>query len=62
MTKQPDKPEAGQQLIEHVIIGHLVDRLDHIHFYLLPCIPTDITESDHDSFGPADPNPLCEKI
>ena len=29
-------------------IGRLVDRLKHIHFYLRPCIPTDITESDYD--------------
>jgi trimethylamine--corrinoid protein Co-methyltransferase len=29
-------------------IGRLVDRLNHIHFYLRPCIPTDITESDYD--------------
>lgn len=29
-------------------IGRLVDRLNHIHFYLRPCIPTDISESDYD--------------
>ncbi|MFZ7126197.1 MAG: trimethylamine methyltransferase family protein [Desulfobacterales bacterium] len=29
-------------------IGRLVDRLDHIHFYLRPCIPTDIPESAYD--------------
>jgi trimethylamine---corrinoid protein Co-methyltransferase len=29
-------------------IGRLVDRLNHIHFYLRPCIPTDIQESDYD--------------
>ncbi len=29
-------------------IGRIVDRLNHIHFYLRPCIPTDIAESDYD--------------
>ncbi len=29
-------------------IGRLVDRLDHIHFFLRPCIPTDIPEADYD--------------
>ena len=29
-------------------LGRLVDRLDHIHFFLRPCIPTDIPESDYD--------------
>ncbi len=29
-------------------IGRLVDRLDHIHFYLRPCIPTDIPEAAYD--------------
>ena len=29
-------------------IGRLVDRLNHIHFYLRPCVPTDISESDYD--------------
>ncbi|MDJ0781617.1 MAG: trimethylamine methyltransferase family protein [Desulfosarcinaceae bacterium] len=29
-------------------LGRLVDRLDHIHFYLRPCIPTDIPESAYD--------------
>lgn len=29
-------------------IGRLVDRLNHIHFYLRPCVPTDIPESDYD--------------
>lgn len=29
-------------------LGRLVDRLDHIHFFLRPCIPTDIAEADYD--------------
>jgi trimethylamine--corrinoid protein Co-methyltransferase len=29
-------------------LGRLVDRLDHIHFFLRPCIPTDIAKSDYD--------------
>ena len=29
-------------------LGRLVDRLDHIHFFLRPCIPTDIPEADYD--------------
>lgn len=29
-------------------IGRLVDSLDNIHFYLRPCIPTDISESQYD--------------
>ncbi len=29
-------------------LGRLVDRLDHIHFLLRPCIPTDIPEADYD--------------
>lgn len=29
-------------------IGRLVDRLPHIHFYLRPCIPTDIPEDAYD--------------
>lgn len=29
-------------------IGRLVDRLEHIHFYLRPCIPTDIPEAAYD--------------
>ena len=29
-------------------IGRLVDRLNNIHFYVRPCIPTDISESDYD--------------
>jgi len=29
-------------------LGRLVDRLDNIHFFLRPCIPTDIPESAYD--------------
>jgi trimethylamine--corrinoid protein Co-methyltransferase len=29
-------------------IGRVVDGLDHIHFFLRPCIPTDIPESEYD--------------
>jgi trimethylamine---corrinoid protein Co-methyltransferase len=29
-------------------IGRLVDRLAHVHFYLRPCIPTDIPQSAYD--------------
>ena len=29
-------------------LGRLVDQLDHIHFFLRPCIPTDIPEADYD--------------
>lgn len=29
-------------------LGRLVDRLDHVHFYLRPCIPTDIPKEDYD--------------
>ena len=29
-------------------IGRLVDRLEHVHFFLRPCIPTDIPESAYD--------------
>ena len=29
-------------------LGRLVDRLDHIHFFLRPCIPTDIPETAYD--------------
>ena len=29
-------------------IGRLVDRMDNIHFYLRPCIPTDIAQSAYD--------------
>ncbi|MEN6483728.1 MAG: trimethylamine methyltransferase family protein [Syntrophobacteraceae bacterium] len=30
-------------------LARLVDRLDHVHFYLRPCIPTDISESAYDA-------------
>jgi trimethylamine--corrinoid protein Co-methyltransferase len=29
-------------------LGRLVDRLENIHFFLRPCIPTDIPESAYD--------------
>jgi trimethylamine--corrinoid protein Co-methyltransferase len=29
-------------------LGRLVDALDNIHFFLRPCIPTDISETDYD--------------
>ncbi len=29
-------------------IGRLVDKLNHIHFFVRPCIPTDIPESEYD--------------
>jgi trimethylamine---corrinoid protein Co-methyltransferase len=29
-------------------LGRLVDRLDHVHFYLRPCIPTDIPQAAYD--------------
>jgi trimethylamine--corrinoid protein Co-methyltransferase len=29
-------------------IGRLVDHLEHIHFFLRPCIPTDIPKADYD--------------
>jgi trimethylamine--corrinoid protein Co-methyltransferase len=29
-------------------LGRLVDHLDHIHFFLRPCIPTDIPEAEYD--------------
>ena len=44
--------ENGQQrsstLHDLYEIGRLVDGLDHIHFFLRPCIPTDIPESEYD--------------
>jgi len=30
------------------LLGRLVDRLKNIHFFLRPCIPTDISESEYD--------------
>jgi trimethylamine--corrinoid protein Co-methyltransferase len=35
-------------LVDIYQIGRLVDRLKHIHFYLRPCVPTDISGSDYD--------------
>jgi trimethylamine--corrinoid protein Co-methyltransferase len=43
-TGQP-RPSTLKDLYE---IGRLVDKLDHIHFFLRPCIPTDIPEADYD--------------
>ncbi len=41
--------EARQSLLRDIYdIGRLVDKLDHIHFYLRPCIPHDIPESAYD--------------
>jgi trimethylamine--corrinoid protein Co-methyltransferase len=39
------RPSTLQDIYD---IGRLVDQLDHIHFYLRPCIPTDIPESAYD--------------
>lgn len=44
-TGEP-RPSTLKDLYE---IGRLVDKLDHIHFFLRPCIPTDITEDDYDT-------------
>jgi len=44
-----DTGEARPTLLADIYrIGRLVDRLDHIHFYLRPCIPTDIPKSEYD--------------
>ncbi len=43
-TGQP-RPSTLRDLYD---LGRLVDRLDHIHFFLRPCIPTDIPEADYD--------------
>ncbi len=44
--------ETGEQrsstLKDLYELGRLVDSLDHIHFFLRPCIPTDIPESEYD--------------
>lgn len=44
--------ETGQArastLMDLYELGRLVDRLDHIHFFLRPCIPTDIPEAEYD--------------
>ncbi len=44
-TGEP-RPSTLKDLYE---IGRLVDGLDHIHFFLRPCIPTDIPEDDYDT-------------
>ena len=45
-------PETGEPrsstLKDLYDLGRLVDRLDHVHFFLRPCIPTDIPESEYD--------------
>ena len=43
-TGEP-RPSTLQDIYD---LGRLVDRLDHIHFYLRPCIPTDIPQSAYD--------------
>ncbi|MCP4688805.1 MAG: trimethylamine methyltransferase [Desulfobacterales bacterium] len=40
------RPSTLQDLYQ---IGRLVDNLENIHFFLRPCIPTDIPESDYDA-------------
>ena len=30
------------------LLGRLVDRLDNVHFFLRPCVPTDIPQGDYD--------------
>jgi len=37
------------QLADLYHLGRLVDRLDNIHFFLRPCIPTDIPETEYDN-------------
>jgi len=39
------RPSALNDLYQ---LGRLVDRLENIHFFLRPCIPTDIPESEYD--------------
>jgi trimethylamine---corrinoid protein Co-methyltransferase len=45
-------PETGQPrsstLKDLYQLGRLVDALDHVHFFLRPCIPTDIPEAEYD--------------
>lgn len=45
--------ESGQArsstLFDLYQLARLVDRLDNIHFFLRPCIPTDIPETDYDA-------------
>jgi trimethylamine--corrinoid protein Co-methyltransferase len=44
-----DSGEARPTTLKDIYaMGRLVDRLDHIHFYLRPCIPTDIPKEDYD--------------
>ncbi len=39
------RPSTLQDIYQ---IGRLVDKLDHIHFYLRPCFPTDIPPDEYD--------------
>jgi len=45
--------ETGQyrptKLMDLYLLSRLVDKLDHIHFFLRPCIPTDIPEDAYDA-------------
>lgn len=44
-----DSGEARATTLNDIYtLGRLVNRLDHIHFFLRPCIPTDIPESAYD--------------
>jgi trimethylamine--corrinoid protein Co-methyltransferase len=44
-----DSGEARPSTLADIyMLGCLVDRLEHIHFFLRPCIPTDIPESAYD--------------
>ncbi len=43
-TEDP-RPSTLKDLYQ---LGRLVDRLENIHFFLRPCIPTDIPESEYD--------------
>lgn len=44
-----DSGEARPTTLHDIYaLGRLVNRLDHIHFFLRPCIPTDIPESAYD--------------
>ena len=44
-----DTGEARSSTLKDLYdLGRLVDGLDHIHFFLRPCIPTDIPEADYD--------------
>ena len=36
-------------LLDLHLLGRLVDRLDNVHFFLRPCVPTDIPQEDYDA-------------